>query len=66
MTQSRRKGSVMEVGAHVRVNAALDGWGEALDRYGTVEKVSSGDLRAFVSTQIHSGWVRLEDLTRVG
>lgn len=58
-------GSLLEVGTHVRVNDAVPGWGEALDRYGVIEKVNLGVLKAYVRTKTKTGFVRIEDLIAV-
>lgn len=58
--------NVLKLGADVRVSSAVSGFGGELDRYGVVQIVSLTHLSAFVRTKRYSGWVRLEDLTRVG
>lgn len=59
------RGQLLEAGTHVRVNDTVPGWGEALDRYGVIEKVNIGALKAYVRTKTKTGFVRIEDLTVV-
>jgi hypothetical protein len=56
----------IEVGVSVRINGAVPGWGEALDRYGVVEKISIAHFKAFVRSKANAAWLRIEDITRVG
>ena len=58
-------GSLLESGTHVRVHDAVPGWGEALDRYGVIERVLLGELKAYVRTKTKVGFVRIEDLVAV-
>lgn len=58
-------GSLLEAGTHVRVHDGVPGWGEALDRYGVIEKVYLGALKAYVRTKTKVGFVRIEDLIAV-
>ncbi len=53
------------MGTHVRVNHAVPDWGEALDRYGVIERVSIPHLMCYVRTKGHAGWIRVEDLVAV-
>lgn len=55
-------GSLLEAGTYVRVHASVPGWGEVLDRYGVIEKVNLGALKAYVRTKTKAGFVRIEDL----
>lgn len=63
--QIRVGGSLLEAGTHVRINDAVPGWGEALDRYAVIERVSLAHLKCFVRNERHKGWVRVEDLVAV-
>lgn len=58
-------GSLLVAGTHVRVIDSVPGWGEALDRYGVIEKVNIGAFAAYVRTRAKSGFVRIEDLVAV-
>lgn len=60
-----RHGSLLEAGTHVRVQEGVPGWGEALDRYGVIEKAMLGELKAYVRTKTKAGFVRIEDLVDV-
>jgi len=56
---------MIEVGVSVRINGAVPGWGEVLDRYGVVEKVSIAYFKAFVRSKTNVAWLRIEDIPRV-
>lgn len=58
-------GSLLQAGTHVRVHNNAAGWGEALDRYGVIEKVNLGTLKAYVRTKTKAAFVRIEDLIAV-
>ncbi len=60
-----RSSSLLKTGTHVRVHASVPGWGEALDRYGVIEKVSLPHFKCYVRTQTKAGWLRVEDLIAV-
>ena len=42
-------GSLLVAGTHVRVHDGVPGWGEALDRYGVIEKVNLGAFKGVCS-----------------
>lgn len=58
-------GSLLVAGTHVRVHDGVPGWGEALERYGVIEKVNLGAFKAHVRTKAKAGYVRIEDLIAV-
>ncbi len=59
------RGDLLQAGTHVRVTGAVEGWGAELDRYGVIEKVNLGALKAYVRTKAKAGYVRIEDLIAV-